>query len=124
MFIISIYPNLDFVIILFFIILPFLLFVLLFVMGKDIGRIYKYSQSQLSTSSLKSPVSSSSYPQSSSDIELTRNSVPSVREKNKINSILYYQNITQNDASITNNDDIQSYETARFFLNHSNHFNT
>ena len=85
-------------------------------MGKDIGRIYKYSQSQLSTSSLKSPVSSSSYPQSSSDIELTRNSVPSVREKNKINSILYYQNITQNDASITNNDDIQSYETARFFF--------
>ena len=40
-------------------------------MGKDIGRIYKYSQSQLSTSSLKAPVSLSSEPRTSSDIKLT-----------------------------------------------------
>ena len=46
--------------ILFFVILPLILFVLLFFMGKDIGQIYKSSQSQLSTSSLKAPVSSSS----------------------------------------------------------------
>ena len=32
-------------------------------MGKDFGQIYKYIQSKLSTSSLKEPVSSSSYPQ-------------------------------------------------------------
>ena len=52
-------------------------------MGKDIGQIYKYSQSQLSTSSLKAPVSSSSYPQASSAIKLTTAPVPSVIEKNQ-----------------------------------------
>ena len=51
-------------------------------MGKDIGRIYKYSQSQLSTSSLKAPGSSSSDFQTSSDIKLTITSIPSVRDKN------------------------------------------
>ena len=48
-------------------------------MGKDIGKIYKYSQSQISTFSLKAPVSSSSDPQTSSDIELTATYVPSIR---------------------------------------------
>ena len=52
-------------------------------MGKDIGRIYKHSQSQLSTLSLKGPVSSSSVPQTSSAIKLTTTSIPSVREKIK-----------------------------------------
>ena len=52
-------------------------------MGKDIGQIYKCSQSQISTSSLKAPFSSSSDPQISSAIELTTTSVPSVRNKNK-----------------------------------------
>ena len=82
-------------------------------MGKDIGKIYKYSQSQLSTSSLKAPVSSSSDPQTSSAIGLTTTSVPSVRDKNQNNYVLYSQNTIHNDASITNNDDIQSCETAR-----------
>ena len=75
-------------------------------MAKDIGKNYKHSQSQLSTSSLKAPVSSSSDPLTSSAIELTTTSVPSVRDKNQNNYVLYYQNTIQNDASITNNDDI------------------
>ena len=58
-------------------------------MGKDIVRIYKYSQSQLSTFSLKAPVSSSSDPQTSSGTELTTTSVPYVRQKNQINYVLY-----------------------------------
>ena len=52
-------------------------------MGKNIGRIYKYGQSQLSTLSLKAPVSSYSDPQTSPAIELTTTSVPSVRDQNK-----------------------------------------
>ena len=52
-------------------------------MGKYIGQIYKHSQSQLSTLSLKTPVSSSSEPQTSSAIELTTTSIPSIPEKTK-----------------------------------------
>ena len=44
-------------------------------------RIYKHSQSQLSTLSLKAPVSLSSGPQTSSAIELTTTSLTSVTEK-------------------------------------------
>ena len=40
-------------------------------------------------------------------------SVPSVREKNQNNSVLCSQNIIQDDVSITNNNGIQSCETAR-----------
>ena len=54
-------------------------------MGKDIGQIYKHSQSQLSTSSLKAPVSSSSEPQTSSAIELTTTSVASETDKHQKN---------------------------------------
>ena len=82
-------------------------------MGKDIERNYKHSQSQLSTLSLKTPVSSSSEPQTSSAIELTTTSIPSAKEKNQKHSVLYSQNTTQNDATITKNDDIQSCETAK-----------
>ena len=82
-------------------------------MGKVIGRIYKYSESQLSTLSLKASVSSSSDPKTSRAIELTTTSIPSVRDKNQNNYVLYSQNTIQNDASITNNDVIQSYETER-----------
>ena len=82
-------------------------------MGKGIGRIYKYSQSQLSFLSLKAPVSSSLDTQTSQAIKLTTTSVPSVRNKNQNNSVLYSQNTIQNDASITNNDNTQSCETAR-----------
>ena len=46
-------------------------------------------------------------------MELTTMSVPSVRDKNKNNYFLYSQNNIQNDSSITNNDDIQSRETAK-----------
>ena len=58
-------------------------------MGKDIGQIYKHSQSQLSTSLLKAPVILSSDPQTSSAIRLTTTSVPSVTDKNQNNSVLY-----------------------------------
>ena len=113
-FIICILTNFGFVKILCF---PFyenfIKFVLLFVMGKNIGKYYRYSQSRLSKFSLKIPVSLSSDPQKSSDIKLTTTSVPSVTDKNQNNYVLYYQNTIHNDATITNNDDIQSCETAR-----------
>ena len=57
-------------------------------MGKDIEQIYKYSQSQLSTLSLKAPVSSSSDPQTSSAIELTTTSIHYFRDK--IKTIMFY----------------------------------
>ena len=82
-------------------------------MGKDIGRIYKHGKYQLSTLSLKTPVSSSSEPQTSSAIELTTTSVPSVTEKNKNNSVLYSKNTIYNNATIKNNSDIQSCETPK-----------
>ena len=82
-------------------------------MGKDIGWIYKHSQPQLSTLSLKAPVSSSSEPQTSSDIELTTTSVLSETEKYQNNYVLYSQNTIQNDATITTNDKIQSFETPK-----------
>ena len=82
-------------------------------MGKDIRRIYKHSQSQLSTPSFKAPVRSSSASQTSSAIELTTTYVPSVRDKNQNNSVLCSQNNIQNDVRITNNDNIQSCETER-----------
>ena len=85
-------------------------------MGKDTGQIYKYSQSQLSSFSLKEPVSSSSDPQTPSDIELTTTSVPSVRDKIQNNYVLYSKNTIHNVASITNNDDIQYCETAKKFI--------
>ena len=82
-------------------------------MGKDIGQIYKHSQSQISTFSLKTPVSSFSDPQTSSAIELTTTYVPSVTYKNQNNSVLYSQNTIQNDSTVTKNDNIQSCETAK-----------
>ena len=93
-------------------------------MGKYIVRIYKHSQSQLSTYSLKAPGSSSSDPQTSSAIELTTMSVYFVRDKNQNNSVFSSQNTIQNDASITNNDDINSCKTAIKKLWHPNHLNT
>ena len=82
-------------------------------MGKDIGRIYKHSQYQLSTLLLNTPVSSSSEPQISSAIESTTTSIPSATEKHQNNSVLYSQNTIQNDSTITNNDYIQSCETPK-----------
>ena len=77
-------------------------------MGKDIGRICKKSQSQLSTFSIKAPVSSSSSTQTSSAIKLTATYVPYIIDKHQNNSVLCYQNTIHNDSTITNNDDIQS----------------
>ena len=88
-------------------------------MGKDIGRIYKYSKSQLLTLSLEAPISSSSDTQTSPAIKLTTASVPYVRDKNQNNSVLYSQNTIQNDASIKNNDYIQSFDIL-IKQNHSN----
>ena len=82
-------------------------------MGKDIGRVYKYGQYQLSTSLLKAPISSSSDAQTSSAIKLTTTPVPSITYKNQNNYVLYSQNTIQNDVTISNNDYIQSFETAK-----------
>ena len=82
-------------------------------MRKDIGRIYKHSQSQLSSFPLKAPVSPSSGPQTSSAIELTTTYVPSVTYKNQKHYVLYSQNTIQNNATITENDTIHSCETEK-----------
>ena len=82
-------------------------------MGKDIGQIYKHSQSQLSTLSTKAPVSASSELQTFSAIKLTTTYIPSITDKHKNYDVLCSQNTTQNDATITNNDDIQSCETQK-----------
>ena len=114
-FISRILPNSNFVIILFsyvFLIYYYFYFYLLFVVGKDIGRIYKHSQSQLSTSSFKAPLHSYSDSQTSSSIELTTTSVPSFRDKNQNDSVLCSHHSIHNDVSITNNYGIQSCETA------------
>ena len=84
-------------------------------MGKDIGKIYEHCQYQLSTLSIKSPVSSSSEPQTFSAIKLTTTYVPSITDKYQNNSVLCSQNTTQNDATITNNDNMQSCETQQTF---------
>ena len=52
-------------------------------MGTDIGRIYKQSQSKISTLSIKATVSSSSEPQTFSAIKLTTASVPSIIDKHQ-----------------------------------------
>ena len=82
-------------------------------MGKDIGIIYKYSQYQLSTLSIKAPVLSYSASQKSSYIELTITSIPCVIDKKQTNYVLCSKSFIHNDLSITNNDDIQSCETQR-----------
>ena len=82
-------------------------------MGKDIGQIYKHSQSQISISSFKAPVSSSLASQTTPSTKLTTESVPSIRYKNQNNYVLCSQNSIHNYVSITNNDDIQSCEAAR-----------
>ena len=76
--------------------------------AKDIERIYKHSQSQLSTLPLKTPVSPSSEPQTSSVTELTTTDVPSVIEKHQNKYVLYSQNTIQNYVTIINNDNIHS----------------
>ena len=88
-----------------------MLFDLLFVTGTDIRQIYRHSQYQLSTLSLKTPASSSSEPQTSSTIELTTMSIPTSTDKHYNNYTLCYKNTIQNYATITNNENIQSCET-------------
>ena len=82
-------------------------------MGKDIGQIYKHSQSQLSTLSIKESISSSSASQTSSSIELTTTSVTSVDEKKQNNYALCYQHSIHKYVSITNNNNIKSCGTER-----------
>ena len=85
-------------------------------MGKDIGQIYKHSQSQLSTFSIKSPVSAPSESQTSSAIKLITAYVPSTIDKHQNNSVFYSQNTIHNDETITNNDNIHSCETPKKFI--------
>ena len=61
-------------------------------MGKGMRQIYKHSQYQLSTLSIKAPVPSNSASQSSSSIELTITPVPSVVDKKQTNSVLCSKN--------------------------------
>ena len=82
-------------------------------MGKDIGQIYKHGQLQISTSSIKAPVSSSSEPQTSSAIELTKTYLPSIIDKQQNSYVLYSKKTSQDYATVKNNDDIQSCETQQ-----------
>ena len=75
-------------------------------MGKDIGRICKHSQHQISTPSIKAPVLSYVDSKTSSSIELTIISVPSVIENKQKNSVFGAKNCIQTDLSITNNGNI------------------
>ena len=113
MFIIHISSKFQFFILTLFIFLIsyYFYFYLAFIMGKDIGRIYKHNQSQLSTPSIKAPVISSSASQTSSYIELSITSVSSIIYKKQTNSVLCSENSIQNNLNITNNDNIQSCET-------------
>ena len=76
-------------------------------------NLQKNGQYQLSTTSIKSPVSSSSYYQTSSSIELTITYVSFIIDKNQTNSVLWSKNSIQNDLNITSNYNIQSYETQK-----------
>ena len=80
-------------------------------MWKDIGQVYKHSQSQILTLSIKAPGSSSSEPQTFSVIKSTITSVPSITDKHQ--NKFFFLETTHNDATITNNDDIQSCETPK-----------
>ena len=84
-------------------------------MGEDIGQIYKHSPSQLSISSTKASVSSSLESQTSYAVKLTTTSIPYIIDKHQDNSVLCYRNTIQNDATITNNADIQSCVTYQQF---------
>ena len=86
-------------------------------MSKDIGQIYKHSQSQILTSSFKVPVSSSSETQKSSAIKFKATSVASITYKHQNNSIFCSQKTTQNDATIKNNDDMDYCETQKTKFN-------
>ena len=76
-------------------------------------KFYKNSQSQLLTPSINKPVISSAASQTPSFIKLTITSVPSIRDKKQTNSVLCSKNSTQNDLSLTNNEDIQSFEIQK-----------
>ena len=84
-------------------------------MGKDIGKIYKHGQFQLSTSSIKALVSLLSEPQTFSAIKLTTTYVPYITDKHQNNSVLCSQHTTQNDATIKNNDNLHPCETQNIF---------
>ena len=80
-------------------------------MGKDIGRVYKNSRSQLSIPSIKEPVISYLDSQTSSSTALTITSVYSVIYKEQTDFVLCSQNTIQKYLNITNSHDIQYFET-------------
>ena len=75
-------------------------------MGKDIGRIYKHIQSQISTLSVKEPVFLYSDSQKSSSIYSKRTCVSSIIYKQQTDSVFSSKNTIQNYLNITNNDKI------------------
>ena len=90
-------------------------------MGKDIGRFYRHSQSQLSTPSIKKTTLSSLAYQTSSSVKSTITYLSYIIDKEKTDSVLCSQNSIHNYLNITNNYDIKSCETPRKTLQHSNH---
>ena len=84
----------------------FCVLALVYIMVKDIGRLYKYNQPKISTPTLKQPVSSSSAAHSSSTSNLTRTSI-SYQLDNKDSTT------NQNKNNTSNADGIHSYVTPR-----------
>ena len=87
--------------------LSFYIIGLLFVTRKDIGQVYKHIQSQISTLSIKKPVSLCSEPQQSVNV------CPFCDRQTSKQLYLSFPKTIQNDATIPNNEDIQSCETPK-----------
>ena len=91
-------------------------------MGKDIRRIYKHIQSQLSTLSINAPVSSYSESKTYSAIKLTTMYVPSITDKHKKN--LFYVLKTPS-KMIQPSQTMTTYSLVRqICFKYINHFNT
>ena len=73
----------------------------------------KTYSTKLSNPSIQAPLLSYSASQTSSYIESTSTSVPSITVEKQTNSVLCSENSTQNNSSIRNNDNIKSCETRR-----------
>ena len=93
-------------------------------MGKDIGKIYKHSQYELSTLSLKTPVSSPSEHQTSPAIELTTKSIPSVTDTHQNNffCIPKIPSIIMQPSQIMTTYSLVRQQKTEYY--NSNHFNT
>ena len=94
----------DFSLVLIYHIFPFI--VLICTTGKDIGRLYKYNRSKISTTTLKKPVLLSSAAHTSSASNLTQTSISSQLDNKDITK-------NQKNHNTSNIDDIHSFVTPR-----------